>query len=425
MKALRSAWLGALLLAASAPALAATHDDHDHEGDAERSLSLDRDPPPGFWRKRLGESADPEATIRARQHFFGFENVDARNGRVRDDKVILSWFSVSSLAAAVRGRIILLDAYIFRRADKPAYVPTTLQELVELRPEAIFIGHGHFDHADLAANIAVRTGATIVGAAEHCDAMRADAANQFGAGTAVKCISAVSAGSAPGAEVVNLALLRPDLCVTAFKHVHSARLPADPTLPPNPINPIRDPRVDTLFPPQPAPADGVRTLGSSGPGGPLSMMYQFRVAGSDFTFVWHDTSGPLKEQAPQVLQLLATLPKTDVELGAVVSIGETTNGVRDPVTYIDAIQPKVFYMLHTDNFNIGASLFYLQAIQRQFDIIKLPLAERPEIRGFHDPYDYLRPGLATFDFRDKAWSDLPRSRAGMQSRKAGGQCRGF
>jgi hypothetical protein len=31
-------------------------------------------------------------------------------------------------------------------------------------------------------------------------------------------------------------------------------------------------------------------------------------------------------------------------------------------------------------------------------------ADRPEVRGFHDPYDYLRPGLATFEWKNKAWS---------------------
>ena len=41
----------------------------------------------------------PAETIEARQHFFGSENVGA-DGSVRSDRVILSWFSVASLAAA-------------------------------------------------------------------------------------------------------------------------------------------------------------------------------------------------------------------------------------------------------------------------------------------------------------------------------------
>lgn len=352
--------------------------------------------------------------VRARQHIFGLENVDARTGQVREDKVILSWFSVASFAAAVRGHVVLLDAYIYRRALRPAYVPTTLQELVDLKPEAIFLGHGHGDHADLAANIAVRTGATIVGAAEHCDAMRGDAARQFGAGTPVNCQAIISAGSAPGAEVVSLRNPVWGMCITAFKHVHSGTVPADPTLPPNPINPVRDPRVDQLFPPQPAPTDGAVT--QAGAGGLVSIFYQFTAANSDFTFAWHDTAGPLKEQAPQVLGLLRLLPKTDVELGSAVSLGETVNGVRDIVTYIDALRPKVFYQTHTDNFNIGASEYYLQAILRQFDIIGLPATDRPDIRGLHDPYDYVRPLLITYNPNDRAWRDVRAGRRALQCR---------
>jgi glyoxylase-like metal-dependent hydrolase (beta-lactamase superfamily II) len=118
---------------------------------------------------------DVAARVAARSHYFGVENVNQWNGEIDRDKVIISWFSVSSYAVAAKGRVFLLDSYIYRLSDTPGYVPTTLQELVDLDPEAIFIGHGHGDHANNAAYIAVQTGARIFGAAEHCDAMRGDA----------------------------------------------------------------------------------------------------------------------------------------------------------------------------------------------------------------------------------------------------------
>jgi len=74
------------------------------------------------------------------------------------------------------------------------------------------------------------------------------------------------------------------------------------------------------------------------------------------------------------------------------------------------LQPKVFYMTHTDNFNIGASEYYKNAIEREFNLFRIPPNDRPEIRGLHDPYDYLRPGLMTFDPKDKAWKDGPRNK---------------
>ncbi|MEO7338892.1 MAG: hypothetical protein ABIV63_20150 [Caldimonas sp.] len=389
--------LAASILAISGPLYAADHDHGDEpEGKAFKYAAKDG----------RAEPAARAAMIKARQHFFGAENVDEKSGNVREDKVIFSWFGVASFAVAARGRVFFLDSYIYRLADKPAYVPATLQDLIDVKPEAIFIGHGHGDHADNAAYISKLTGATIYGAAEHCAAMQGDAGRLFGGGATVNCVTITATGSAPGAEVKQLSALKPDLCITAFKHVHSALVPIDPQFPQNPVSPVRDPRVNSLFPLNPAPALDTRTV--AGVGGPISIMYQFTVASSDFTFTWHDTAGPLKEQAPALLPFLASLPKTDVELGAGVSIGEANNGVRDITMYINALQPKVFYMTHTDNFNIGASMYYLKAIERQFDIFGTPLANRPDIRGLHDPYDYVRPQLMTFDYRNEYWRDSKR-----------------
>jgi hypothetical protein len=284
---------------------------------------------------------DVGARVAARSHYFGFENVDQENCRVDPDKVVISWFSVQSYAVAAKGRVFLMDSHIFRLSDTPGYVPTTLQELVDLDPEAIFIGHGHGDHADNAAYIAVQTGARIFGAAEHCDAMQGDAERIFGPGTEVKCTALTTPASIPGDEVREIGFLRPDLCITSFKHLHSGEAPLDPDFPPNPINPVQDPRVDELYPPQPEPT--LDTTTESGEGGFVSMFYQFAISGSSFSFIWHDTNGPIKEFEPQLIDLLLSLPKADVEIGSLVSIGETVNGVRDIAIYIENIKPKIFY----------------------------------------------------------------------------------
>ena len=298
--------------------------------------------------------------------------------------------------------MFLLDSYIFRLADTRAYVPTTVQELVDLKPEAIFLGHGHGDHADNAAYIAVKTGARIFGAEEHCNAMRGDADRIFGPGTEVECTSLTTLGSTPGTEVLDVDFLRPDICITSFKHLHSGAAPLDPDFPENLIRPVRDPRVDQLYPPQPPPTLDTRTV--AGAGGAVSMFYQFTVG--NFSFIWHDTNGPIKNFQPQLIPLLVSLPKADVELGSLVSTGEAINGVRDIAMYIQIIKPKIFYGGHSDNFNIGASPYYHQALQRQFEIFGIPMAERPEVLGFHDPYDYLRPGLAT-SVEGQGWREAP------------------
>jgi hypothetical protein len=239
--------------------------------------------------------------------------------------------------------------------------------------------------------------------------MRGDAERIFGPGTPVKCTSLTTLGSLPGEEVRDVKFLRPDICITSLKHLHSGEAPPDPDFPPNPINPVRDPRVDDLYPPQPEPS--LDTTTEAGEGGFVSMFYQFAVAGSDFSFIWHDTNGPIKEFEPQLIDLSLSLPKADVEIGSLVSIGEDVNSVRDVAIYIENIKPKIFYGGHSDNFNIGASPYYHQALQRQFEIFGIPDDERPEVRGYHDPYDYLRPGLATFEWRDRIWRAKPEGKS--------------
>ena len=338
------------------------------------------------------EPAAPPELVKARQHFFGAENVNPITGRVNPDKAILSWFGVSSLAAALRGRVVLLDTYITLREDHPSYVPTTLAELIALAPEAIFIGHGHFDHADTAGVIASRTGAIIVGTPEHCAQARADARDP-----AIRCVEAVSANSAPGAEVNELAVLKPDVCITAFKHLHSAATAPDLTHPLNPVVIVPDPGTLLLHPPGPGPSDGGTTAGNEG----FSMFYQFRM--DDFALVHHDTVGPLKENAPHVFDIMRALPPTDVQAGAIAGFNVFTNGLRDPAMYIDAVEPRIFVPLHHD-FPAAPSTSDDWKAAMERELVTLPAGKRPELRWLFDPYDYLRPGLLTFDIKAPYWA---------------------
>ena len=94
-----------------------------------------------FGASAQDRKADPDL-VRARQLFFGAENVDPRSGRVRHDKVIFSWFTNASYAVSLKGRIILLDSYVHRAETVPGRTPFVVEDLVSLRPEAIFLGHG-------------------------------------------------------------------------------------------------------------------------------------------------------------------------------------------------------------------------------------------------------------------------------------------
>src|ERR1700733_9375524 len=145
------------------------------------------------------------AMIAARQKIFGIENVDAKTGKVRDDRVVFSWLTNATFAAAMKGHVVLLDTFVTRLEIMPGRTPFVIQDLVDLKPEAIFIGHGHFDHADNAAFIAQQTGAVIYATPETCDNMHIDAARNFANGyTLVKnvtCRPQTGRGSIPGTEM--------------------------------------------------------------------------------------------------------------------------------------------------------------------------------------------------------------------------------
>jgi L-ascorbate metabolism protein UlaG (beta-lactamase superfamily) len=354
------------------------------------------------------------ATIKARQHMFGFENVNPANGDVRRDRVIISWLTTTTFAVAANGKVFMLDGYIDddQVVEPPARkrTPTGLQELVDLSPEWIFIGHGHNDHTAYIANVAYRTGATIFGAQEHCDGMQVDAGRQFGAGATVKCTALLAAGVPIGTAAMNLAVLKPALCLNVMRHLHGAATPPDTSIPFNGIEfrDGEDPREFELWGTGPVQYPAVR---ASGGGGSLSVLYQFTVPGPRaFSFSVYDSVGPYKELAPELIPALRAWPATDLLIGAVSGANNPTNGMRDAAIYIRDIQPKVFVPSHHDESQRrrgaagNSGEWWKRNLLTSMTNIGIPAAEQPEVRWLNDPYDYIRPSLLTFDPSSARWA---------------------
>jgi len=282
---------------------------------------------------------DP-ALVKARQKFFGIENVDER-GRVKKDKVILSWATNTTYMVSLKGRVFMLDSYISRPELQPAgidtrYTPFLPKDAADARPEAIFLGHGHGDHADNAAYIAKWAGATIYASAETCQVMQLDVQRLSNDklipnGDPVKCVDVVPANSRPGqyddatnrSKATRLHQLDPHACILAFKFIHSGTAPVDPTFPHTPLNNLTDPRYagrvittpppattfPAMFPPltsltpgaSPLPGQmDLRTTGFGSPpginGGAITIFYQFVLRdGSNFSFSWLNSAGPATE----------------------------------------------------------------------------------------------------------------------------------
>src|SRR4051794_450793 len=318
---------GAAMVAAACAAMA---HDRDHDDD---------------------NNAASAALVKARQKLFGVENVDEK-GRVDKEKVIFSWATNTTYVASVLGRVILLDSYLTRPELPTApidrrYNPVLPKDLADAKPEAIFLGHGHGDHADNGAFIAKWSGATIYASAETCQVMQLDVQRMWNdPNTAnggvkmipdanpVKCVDVVPAGSRPGqydentgrSKATRLNALDPQVCILAFKFVHSGTAPqdasfthttlfdlADPryagrtitTPPPAVTYPAMFPTFTSFTPPaNPTPTNPLvpgqmdtRTSGFGSPpafpggpvipGGAITILYQFTLRGDNhFSFAW-------------------------------------------------------------------------------------------------------------------------------------------
>ncbi|MFI5539828.1 MBL fold metallo-hydrolase [Nocardia sp. NPDC051900] len=329
------------------------------------------------------DPADPR-TIAARARFFGADTIDPQTGALHTDRVVLSWVGCTTFALAIGGSVFLLDAWV-PRLTSTGYVPATPQDLVDLAPAAIFIGHGHFDHAADAGRIAQASGAVVHGTAEHCASIAAQVADPAfptavhgDAGTAIGTREDFAVGAVE---------------VSVVRHLHSARTPSDPVGGSPRFFPRPQPGIVLTHPPTLSGLlQGVPRLRDP-EGGVL--LYQFRVPG--LCLVWHDSTGPLTERAPQVFDTLAALPATDVQIGAVQGYNQISNGLRDPRTYIEALTPALFVPSHHDNWLPGltaSAATYDAPLRAELERISAP--RRPELRTLHDPADYVRPQRLTF-----------------------------
>jgi hypothetical protein len=108
-----------------------------------------------------------------------------------------------------------------------------------------------------------------------------------------------------------------------------------------------------------------------------------------------------------LFQIMDSLPNTDVEFGAILSIGYTTNGTRDEILYQQHTRPQIYFPLHmTDVELVGSSLeFKVNYQQTIFDAIQQAsnnVTYAPEARWWVDPDDFMRPQV--FNSNDPRWS---------------------
>jgi L-ascorbate metabolism protein UlaG (beta-lactamase superfamily) len=316
-----------------------------------------------------------------RRRVFGRDAVDA-SGALDPHRVILSWLGVSTFAASLNGHAVLLDAWV-PRGTSARRVPVGPDELAHLQPDAILIGHGHVDHAGDLVRVLRSSDAVLVGAAEHLDAVAGRLGYRPGA------VLALPQDAPAGATAQVSALDGVEL--TAVRTVHSALVrPRDGWRPFAPR-----PAPGRLIRHRPRPTDLTHLLRHlRDPAGP-SMAYH--VAIGDLTLFWHDTTGPLPERAPAVLDALRGFAPVDVHVGAIQGWNQLSNGLADVRLHVEALRPRVFVPNHHDDWLPPLTAPALRwAVPLRDELGTLPPDRQPEVRFLADPRDYVRPSRLTF-----------------------------
>lgn len=356
-------------------------------------------------------ASQPPQAIKARTHFFGAENVNQRTGAVRSDRMILSWFGISSLAMAIKGHVVLLDAYINNvnsatpTSGSDRYVNTSYQELADLDPEALFIGHDHGDHGLGVSFLAnALPNLRIYGTAEHCAQTVADVKSNGFTNAKVNCMSVLPAASPVGGQVVGVPSI-PGVCTQVVKHLHSAAEPPNPQYPITYSIPDLPSTSALLYhgpgasSPEPMLQEltGLSTAGNEGG----SLLWQFSLG--NFTFTWNDTSGPLWVDHNEVYDLFRhKLWPTSVEANAILGFDAPLNGWLDPALYVKYLQPKAMIPLHHDLvFTYDTSRTFEQQFKTQEAQVGITAADQPRLDWITDPEDYLKP--LVYDPSSKFW----------------------
>ncbi|MGH2688112.1 MAG: MBL fold metallo-hydrolase [Actinomycetota bacterium] len=329
------------------------------------------------------------------------------------DQIRLRWFGVANFVASFGGHVVLLDGWV-PRGVYSGYVPTTVDDLIAVRPEFVYVGHGHIDHMGDVGHIAAATGAKVVASPEACQRAKSDA----GDAALVTCVSIIEQSTGrvfSGPPLSDPGLLPPltdllglpwsgptpwgavgapedspaGVAVTVIKTKHSVtRLPDVADLRPPLLGPP-DPTVILTHPPTAEDVADFTHHASQEAGSTLA--YVFRVG--DFTLLWHDSSGPLATSAePGTLEIrkaLSGLADVDVEVGGIWEYHQITNGLKDPAAYIAAARPKVFVPTHHDNsfppFSGPGRAYYGPLVA---ELGRIPEAARPDLCFIADPDSY-------------------------------------
>ena len=103
-----------------------------------------------------------------------------------------------------------------------------------------------------------------------------------------------------------------------------------------------------------------------------------------------------------LFDIMDNLPRTDVLLGSIVSLGAAANQQRDIIMYQQHLRPKVYYPGHlTDVAQAGSALYHKINWRETALAMGFPQSDWPEFRLLVDPNDFMVP--QAFNVNDERW----------------------
>lgn len=298
--------------------------------------------------------------------------------------VTLSWIGVSSFVVTISGHLLLFDAWEIVGVQKD-YLPIGREELAGLEPEAIMVGHGHFDHGADVGYVAGKTGAAVVGSEEICQRAREDASYD-GVGQDFPCAVTGTATTPEPGTMQTLRLFADVKPISVLQHVHSAARPPGDGNEPNPFVPVFDP-APYINNPNVSPEEYQRFLRSQSAAQGGTWMYHFRIG--DFTLLLGNSAGPIYEY-PKVAKALRSFPGcVDVMANAILGFNQPVSGLKDPVLYLKKVSPSVFLPTHADAWVPGLSAGQDAYIDQFETEMEQRLKNPPSVDWMIDPEDYL------------------------------------
>ena len=237
--------------------------------------------------------------------------------------VELRWLGTANYELDYHGHVYLLDTYYDR---KPRDHPLGFKAADVKRADAIFLGHGHFDHMADAVPVQAQTKAPLYGAP-----ITIETAVKFG-------LPPAAATTVRGGETLHLG----DLTIDAGLAQHSN---PDPRVPPL-TKQLFDIELGPLTPDEQARQDATQARGTFSPDVITkgTIAYVFTLS-SGFKILWLDSAGPITDGDRELARRVGPV---DVAIIAYQAHPVAQKAVDETLPLVRLFRPRFYLPSHHD-----------------------------------------------------------------------------